>query len=69
MSIYGYINNGLTTYEWILRKRGKNKIKDLNEEEVQEDEIPDSNGRMSRRGSKPSSVNLYRSKIVHKKKK
>lgn len=58
----------MTTYEWIVRKRVSNKV-EHHEHPNNEEEVPDSNGIMSNRHSNANSLNLYRSKIVHKRRK
>ena len=67
MHIWLYWTNQ-TTYEWIMKKKRSRKIQDniQIEDNDNDNEVPNSQGIMSRKGSKPSSLNLYRSKIVHK---
>lgn len=62
MHIYLYINK-MTTYEWIIRRKRNNKVGDNNGDD---DDNVNSNSAMSKRDSKPSSLRLYRSKIIHK---
>ena len=62
MHIYLHVNK-MTTYEWIVRRKRNNKVADNNDED---DDNVNSNSAMSRRDSKPSSLRLYRSKIVHR---
>ena len=68
MHIWLYYTNQ-TTYEWIMKKKKSRKIQDnpnVENSKEDEEEAPNSQGILSRGGSKPSSLNLYRSKIVHR---
>lgn len=63
---------GMTTYEWILKRRQKStKVHNEDEEVIEEnnENVPDSQGALSNRNKQRNSLNIYRSKkskIVHK---
>lgn len=64
MHIYLHFTNQ-TTYEWIIKRKGKNKIQDI---ESNENENFDSNNAMAKKDAKRSSLMIYRSKFIHKQK-